>query len=205
MADDLDPAAVERAARAMQAADWRTALHGGVFNDLPECDRDWWFDMARAALAAARDGGETAERMRPGESVADVLNRWATGPALAQMVVAEVRAALLAARDRAAVDRRAIEAEMMDWHEGRRSWANLGPHAPYTPDVIAVMDAQEVVKRAAILAAPTVTTEQVRAAAEVIVQRLIEYTGGIRFVDAVQIRAAMPAAVASLGIEVREP
>ncbi len=35
---------------------------------------------------------------------------------------------------------------MMAWAVGRRSWTNFGPHAPYTPDVIAVMDAQEVVK-----------------------------------------------------------
>src|SRR3954451_1519226 len=27
-------------------------------------------------------------------------------------------------------------AEMADWVEGRRSWTNLGPHEPYTPDVI---------------------------------------------------------------------
>jgi hypothetical protein len=40
----------------------------------------------------------------------------------------------------------------LDWAEGRRSWANLGPHAPYTPDVIAVMDAQEVVKWTALAA-----------------------------------------------------
>jgi len=39
--------------------------------------------------------------------------------------------------------------EMKDWIEGRRSWTNLGPHEPYTPDVIAAMDAQEVVKHAA--------------------------------------------------------
>lgn len=32
------------------------------------------------------------------EGVEDVLNRWSTGPAIAQMVVAEVRAALAAAR-----------------------------------------------------------------------------------------------------------
>jgi len=44
-------------------------------------------------------------------------------------------------------------AEMDDWLEGRRSWTNLGPIAPYTPDVIAVMDAQEVVKRAAAITA----------------------------------------------------
>jgi hypothetical protein len=44
-------------------------------------------------------------------------------------------------------------AEMSDWLEGRRSWMNLGPLAPYTPDVIAVMDAQEVTKRAAAIPA----------------------------------------------------
>lgn len=44
-------------------------------------------------------------------------------------------------------------ATAIDWAEGRRSWVNLGsPHAggPYTPDVIAVMDAQEVVKWSAL-------------------------------------------------------
>ncbi len=35
---------------------------------------------------------------------------------------------------------------MMDWAEGRRSWTNLGPHEPYTPDVIARMDTAEVEK-----------------------------------------------------------
>lgn len=35
------------------------------------------------------------------------------------------------------------------WVGGQRSWMNLGPEPPYTPDVIAVMDAQEVVKLAA--------------------------------------------------------
>lgn len=38
----------------------------------------------------------------------------------------------------------------LDWTEGRRSYANLGPHSPYTPDVIAAMDAQEVVKWSAL-------------------------------------------------------
>ena len=42
---------------------------------------------------------------------------------------------------------------MLDWAEGKRSWTNLGPHEPYTPDVIAVMDAQEVVKWGAVAAA----------------------------------------------------
>lgn len=42
---------------------------------------------------------------------------------------------------------------MFDWAEGRRSWVNLGPNPPYPPEVIAVMDAQEVVKFAAIYAA----------------------------------------------------
>lgn len=36
------------------------------------------------------------------------------------------------------------------WADGRRSWMNLGPHEPYTPDVIAAMDAQEVVKWGAL-------------------------------------------------------
>lgn len=44
-------------------------------------------------------------------------------------------------------------ARALDWAEGRRSWCNLGPHEPYTPDVIAVMDAQEVVKWSALAAA----------------------------------------------------
>lgn len=36
--------------------------------------------------------------------------------------------------------------EMQAWLQGRKSMTNLGPHPPYTPDVIAVIDAQEVVK-----------------------------------------------------------
>ncbi len=39
---------------------------------------------------------------------------------------------------------------MNDWLEGRRSWTNLGPHSPYTPDVIATMDTQEVIKWASV-------------------------------------------------------
>jgi hypothetical protein len=39
---------------------------------------------------------------------------------------------------------------MMDWAMGRRSWINLGPHEPYTPDVVAAMDAQEVLKWKAV-------------------------------------------------------
>ena len=39
--------------------------------------------------------------------------------------------------------------EIEGWVNGRRSWQNLGPYPPYTPDVIAAMDAQEVVKLAA--------------------------------------------------------
>ena len=35
---------------------------------------------------------------------------------------------------------------MMDWAQGKRSWTNLGPNVPYTPDVIARMDAAEVEK-----------------------------------------------------------
>lgn len=35
---------------------------------------------------------------------------------------------------------------MLDWLEGRKSWTNLGPHSPYTHDVIAVMDRQELEK-----------------------------------------------------------
>lgn len=41
--------------------------------------------------------------------------------------------------------------EMESWASGQRSWTNLGPHEPYTPDVIATMDAQEVVKHAAAI------------------------------------------------------
>jgi len=36
------------------------------------------------------------------------------------------------------------------WADGRRSWCNLGPNPPYTFDVIAAMDAQEVVKWGAL-------------------------------------------------------
>lgn len=43
--------------------------------------------------------------------------------------------------------------EMDDWLIGRKSYTNLGFEEPYTPDVIAVMDAQEVVKRAAAIQA----------------------------------------------------
>ena len=45
--------------------------------------------------------------------------------------------------------REELLAEMEDWVAGRRSYVNLGPNEPYTPDVIAAMDAQEVVKLAA--------------------------------------------------------
>lgn len=38
----------------------------------------------------------------------------------------------------------------LDWAEGRRSFTNFGPWPPYTPDVIATMDAQEVVKWSAL-------------------------------------------------------
>jgi hypothetical protein len=44
-------------------------------------------------------------------------------------------------------------AMMQDWAEGRRSWTNLGPHEPYTPDVIAIMDTQEVAKHSAAVQA----------------------------------------------------
>lgn len=44
-------------------------------------------------------------------------------------------------------------AECRDWLEGRRSWCNLGPHEPYTPDVITRMDAAEIDKRAAMIRA----------------------------------------------------
>jgi len=47
--------------------------------------------------------------------------------------------------------REQLIAEMEDWVTGRRSYVNLGPDLPYTPDVIAAMDAQEVVKLAAAL------------------------------------------------------
>ncbi len=43
--------------------------------------------------------------------------------------------------------------EARDWLEGRRSWCNLGPYEPYTPDVIARMDAAEIEKRAAMIRA----------------------------------------------------
>lgn len=38
----------------------------------------------------------------------------------------------------------------LDWASGKRSWVNLGPHEPYTPDVIAVMDAQQAVAWATV-------------------------------------------------------
>ena len=42
------------------------------------------------------------------------------------------------------------------WADGRRSWTNLGQYEPYTPAVIAVMDAAEVVKWSALaLALPS--------------------------------------------------
>lgn len=44
-------------------------------------------------------------------------------------------------------------AAVADWAEGRRSWTNLGPHEPYTPDVIARMDAAEVDKHASAIRA----------------------------------------------------
>lgn len=54
---------------------------------------------------------------------------------------------------------------MMDWTEGRRSYTNFGPNAPYTPDVIARMDAAEVQKHAAAiegLLAITMASKRVR-------------------------------------------
>ena len=45
------------------------------------------------------------------------------------------------------------ESELEDWRRGTRSWWNLGPYPPYTPDVIAAMDAQEVVKLCAYITA----------------------------------------------------
>ncbi len=45
---------------------------------------------------------------------------------------------------------------MLDWAQGTRTWGNLGPHMPYTPDVIAVMDTQEVIKWAAVYQAMVV-------------------------------------------------
>lgn len=42
-----------------------------------------------------------------------------------------------------------VLAEIEEWVAGRRSYTNLGPNPPYTPDVIAAMDAQEVVKLSA--------------------------------------------------------
>jgi hypothetical protein len=41
----------------------------------------------------------------------------------------------------------------VDWAGGNRSWTNFGPHEPYTPAVVAVMDAQEVVKWTAVAVA----------------------------------------------------
>lgn len=38
----------EGLAEAMQQADWRAALHGVAFADLPERDRAWWLDLADA-------------------------------------------------------------------------------------------------------------------------------------------------------------
>jgi hypothetical protein len=43
--------------------------------------------------------------------------------------------------------------EMNDWIDGKRSWCNLGWNEPYTPDVIAGMDAAEVQKHAAAVTA----------------------------------------------------
>jgi hypothetical protein len=42
---------------------------------------------------------------------------------------------------------------MLDWAGGKRSWINLGPHPPYTPEVIAAMDAAETQKWAAVYTA----------------------------------------------------
>lgn len=53
--------------------------------------------------------------------------------------------------------REAALAELEDWKVGRRSWTNLGPNPPYTPDVIATMDAQEVVKLSAYVQALAAT------------------------------------------------
>jgi len=46
---------------------------------------------------------------------------------------------------------RELLAEMHDWLDGSRSWVNLGSNEPYTPDVIAAMDAAEVDKRASAI------------------------------------------------------
>lgn len=69
------------------------------------------------------------------------------------------------------VDVAAMLKELDEWATGYRSWTNLGPNPPYTPDVIAVMDAQEVVKRSAYIqampaTAPIRTLESQLAAAE---------------------------------------
>ena len=50
-------------------------------------------------------------------------------------------------------------ARMEDCLAGRVSFVNLGPHEPYTPDVVAAMDAQEAVKLAAAISAYTVIEE----------------------------------------------
>lgn len=42
----------EEVARAMQEADWRTALHERSFDSLPDSDKEWWLTMADAALGA---------------------------------------------------------------------------------------------------------------------------------------------------------
>jgi hypothetical protein len=42
-----------------------------------------------------------------------------------------------------------LKEEIAAWVNGNRSYQNLGPNPPYTPDVIAAMDAQEVVKLSA--------------------------------------------------------
>lgn len=49
---------------------------------------------------------------------------------------------------------------LLEWAEGRRSWVNLGPFAPYTPDVIARIDAAEVEKHAAAIRGLTALLNQ---------------------------------------------
>lgn len=112
------------AARAGEAVDWGALAWAAAVSEYPtghvgydqpvlsthRCDECYRHEDQRnayvsgflaaqpAVLAHLAAQPATPAPMRPGESVADVLNRWSTGPAIAQMVVAEVRAAAFAYR-----------------------------------------------------------------------------------------------------------
>lgn len=134
----------------------------GGYKGFQQIERAFIAGLAAAALAAARAGeAERASAMRPGESVDEVLNRWATGPAVAQMVVAEVRAAQHGGE---AVDREALPDVYYEIRARNDQWTHAsGP----VPRSTYLMDTEVLLRLVNNLAArgdaaPTVSAEQVR-------------------------------------------